>query len=161
MNKRDTIIICGSNSKQSKSKELTEGLSRELSIWALYFNPTEIIPILSNEVIAEKELPASISFLVEKIKTHHNLIFVFPQYNYNFSAFFKNVLDWCSLSSRNIFYAKRVILIGVSSTEIGTREFEQVCVNTFNSLGAEEIKFVNTTKESSMQKLVEKLRVYV
>ncbi|AHC39859.1 NADPH-dependent FMN reductase [Mycoplasma ovis str. Michigan] len=155
------LIICGSNSKKSKSFALSEVLSRELLTWAIYLNSSENIPLISNEVIEKNEFPPTISFLVEKIKEHQILIFVFPQYNYNFSGFMKNVLDWCSISSRKIFHSKRLILVGVSQTKIGESEFKQIVSWTFSSLGASQIIFLNYTPKTEQQEIIQQIKKYV
>ncbi|RAO95216.1 NAD(P)H-dependent oxidoreductase [Mycoplasma wenyonii] len=155
------LIICGSNSKKSRSVTLAEQLSRELSIWAIYLNVSENIPLLNNDLTAKKEFPPTITFLVEKIREHDAIILVFPQYNYNFSGFLKNVLDWCSLVSRKIFHSKILVLLGVSLTESGSDEFKQVTSFTCNALGADKIVFLNWTPNTRFEELIKNIKRYV
>ncbi|AGX89190.1 NAD(P)H-dependent oxidoreductase [Mycoplasma parvum] len=156
------LIICGSNSKESKSFEIAQTLSKELSLWTIYLNSYDSnVPLLNNHLINEKKIPPSISFLSEKILEHNILLFVFPQYNYNFSGFFKNILDWCSLHTKKLFYKKRVILIGVSSTNIGEEEFKKIVSWTFYSLGAEDIHFFNKTPNINLMEFIKEMKKYV
>ncbi|ADX97912.1 NAD(P)H-dependent oxidoreductase [Mycoplasma suis] len=155
------LIICGSNSRDSKSVTLTQQISKQLSLWAVYLNSYEFIPLLTNEIINKREFPPSIKYLSEKILEHDILVLVFPQYNYNFSGFFKNVLDWCSLHTKKIFLKKRIVLVGVSSSRVGEEEFEKITSWTCYSLGAEEIVFFNKTPNENLEDFISQIGKYV
>ncbi|AFO51693.1 putative flavoprotein [Candidatus Mycoplasma haematolamae str. Purdue] len=162
MGSLSSLIVCGSNSKKSKSIEVTELLSKELSVWSLFLNSSaSTIPLISNELLDRGEFPPDIKFLVEKIEESQVVIFVFPQYNYNFSGFFKNVLDWCSVHTRKLLYSRRVILVGISNTKAWEKEFQLATSATCSSLGASEIIFENVTPDVRMPDLVNRLRRYV
>lgn len=155
------LIVCGSNSQESKSLTLAKQLSEGLSIPTFYLNSSDEIPLLNNEIIASSEFPPTINWLVEKIQETKSLILVFPQYNYNFSGFFKNVLDWCSLSSRRIFQSKRLVLVGVSQTSAREEEFKKIITWTLESLGATEVTLFNFLPESQVEELISQIQEYV
>lgn len=150
---KSCLIICGSTNRPSKNFFVTEFLNKELDCKCWYFSKDKHTPFITDDLLKENFFPEHVFDLYIEIQKVESVILVLPEHNWNFSAFFKNILDWLSIKSIEVFKDKTITIISASDTQRTERFFQKIIENTFSKLGAKNIFFINwnnfeKTKES-------------
>jgi chromate reductase len=137
------IAFAGSPSKKSINKKLATyaaGLFENAQVEILDLNDYEM-PLFSvdvEEIIGEH--PLAKAFL-EKIATADLLVVSLAENNGNYSAAFKNLVDWCSRINGKIFQEKPMLLMATSPGARGGASVLEIAKNNFPRF-ATEIKAV-------------------
>jgi chromate reductase len=133
------IAFAGSPSKNSINKKLatyTAGLFKDTQVEVLDLNDFEM-PLFS--VDKEEEIgqhPLAKLFL-EKIGTADLLVVSLAENNGNYSAAFKNTLDWCSRINGKLFQEKPMLLMATSPGARGGTTVLELAKNNFPRFGTE------------------------
>ncbi|MEM6644444.1 MAG: NAD(P)H-dependent oxidoreductase [Bacteroidota bacterium] len=109
------LAFAGSNHQQSINYKLVNFASTKLSAEEVHLLDIRSwnVPIYSIDHDPD-ETPSEISQLIDLIKTHHGFVISTPEHNGNISAFLKNILDWLSRRSDQVFEGKPVLLLSTS-----------------------------------------------
>ncbi|MBW4360101.1 NADPH-dependent FMN reductase [Flavobacterium taihuense] len=127
------IAFAGSPSKKSINKKLVTyaaGLFENGQVEVLDLNDYEM-PLFSvdkEEVIGQH--PLAKAFL-EKIATADFLVVSLAENNGNYSAAFKNTLDWCSRINGKIFQDKPMLLMATSPGARGGASVLEIAKSNF------------------------------
>jgi chromate reductase len=133
------IAFAGSPSKKSINKKLatyTAGLFANAQVEVLDLNDYEM-PLFSvdkEEIIGQH--PLAKAFL-EKISTADILIVSLAENNGNYSAAFKNTLDWCSRINAKLFQEKPMLLMATSPGARGGASVLEIAKNNFPRFNAD------------------------
>lgn len=137
------IAFGGSPSKKSINKKLAtyaSSLFENADIEVLDLNDFQM-PLFSVDIEAEiGQHPLANAFL-EKIATADILVVSLAENNGNYSAAFKNVVDWCSRINGKIFQGKPMLLMATSPGARGGASVLEIAKNNFPRF-ATEIKAV-------------------
>ncbi|WP_281321781.1 NADPH-dependent FMN reductase [Flavobacterium aestivum] len=137
------IAFGGSPSKNSINKKLAtyaSSLFENASVEVLDLNDFQM-PLFSVDIEAEiGQHPLAKAFL-EKIATADTLVISLAENNGNYSAAFKNVVDWCSRINGKIFQEKPTLLMATSPGARGGASVLEIAKNNFPRF-ASEIKAV-------------------
>lgn len=132
------IAFAGSNSQHSINKKLVayaSSLFENAEVEVLDLNDFQM-PLFS--VDTEKEIgqhPLAKAFL-DKIETADILLVSLAEHNGNYSAAFKNVIDWCSRINGKIFQEKPMLLMATSPGGRGGASVLEMATNNFPRFGA-------------------------
>ena len=127
------IAFAGSSSKTSINKQLAIYAVNQFenaSVEVLDLNDYEM-PVFSVDKEKENGIHALATDFYEKIGSADLLVISFAEHNGNFSAAFKNVLDWTSRINAKTFQEKEMLLLatspgargGSSVLDIATKRF--------------------------------------
>lgn len=132
------IAFGGSNSKESINKKLatyTASLFKNATVEVLDLNDFEM-PLFGVDLekkIGEHKLAQA---FIDKVATADILVVSLAENNGNYSVAFKNVLDWCSRITKNIFADKEMILMATSPGARGGASVLDIANNAFPRFGA-------------------------
>ncbi|MAC32639.1 MAG: NADPH-dependent FMN reductase [Haliea sp.] len=110
-----------SNSSQSINRKLLSYAERflpEFDIEHLDINDYEM-PIYSMDREHASGIPEQAKAFVASIAGADALLISFAEHNGNYTAAFKNILDWCSRFERNIYQHKKMLLLSTSPGQGG------------------------------------------
>ncbi|PZX94181.1 NADPH-dependent FMN reductase [Flavobacterium aquariorum] len=132
------IAFAGSPSKKSINKKLATyaaGLFENAQVEILDLNDYEM-PLFSvdKEIIIGQHLLAK-AFL-EKIASADLLVISLAENNGNYSAAFKNTVDWCSRINGKIFQEKPMLLMATSPGARGGASVLEIAKNNFPRFSA-------------------------
>ncbi|TRX37321.1 NAD(P)H-dependent oxidoreductase [Flavobacterium sp. ZT3R18] len=137
------IAFAGSPSKNSINKKLAtyaSSLFENTEVEVLDLNDFQM-PLFSVDIEAEiGQHPLANAFL-EKIATADLLVVSLAENNGNYSAAFKNTVDWCSRINGKIFQEKPMLLMATSPGARGGASVLEIAKNNFPRF-ATEIKAV-------------------
>jgi chromate reductase len=137
------IAFAGSPSKNSINKKLAtyaSSLFENAQVEVLDLNDYEM-PLFSVDIEVEiGQHPLAKAFL-EKIATTDILVVSLAENNGNYSAAFKNVVDWCSRINGKIFQEKPMLLMATSPGARGGASVLEIAKKNFPRF-ATEIKAV-------------------
>jgi chromate reductase len=137
------IAFGGSPSRKSINKKLAtyaSSLFENAQVEVLDLNDFQM-PLFSVDIEVEiGQHPLAKAFL-EKIATADLLVVSLAENNGNYSAAFKNLLDWCSRINGKIFQEKPMLLLATSSGARGGASVLEIAKNNFPRF-ATEIKAV-------------------
>lgn len=105
-----------SNSRYSINRQLLNYAERFLTgfeIQRLDINDFEM-PIYSEDREHAFGIPEQATAFVRNIASVDALLISFAEHNGNYTAAFKNIIDWCSRLDRNIYQGKRMLLLSTS-----------------------------------------------
>jgi chromate reductase len=133
------IAFAGSPSKKSINKKLATyaaGLFENAQVEILDLNDYEM-PLFSvdKEVIIGQH-PLAKAFL-EKIATADLLVVSLAENNGNYSAAFKNTIDWCSRINGKLFQGKPMLLMATSPGARGGASVLEIAKNNFPRFNTE------------------------
>jgi chromate reductase len=94
-----------------------------------------VIPIYSIDMDPD-ETPDEITQLIELIKNHDGFIISSPEHNGSTPAFFKNIIDWLSRRSKNVFEKKPMLLMSASPGKSGGANNRKLLEHLLPYLGA-------------------------
>jgi len=127
------IAFAGSPSKKSINKKLVtyaSGLFENAQVEVLDLNDYEM-PLFSvdkEEVIGQHHLAKA---FLEKIASADLLVVSLAENNGNYSAAFKNTVDWCSRINGKIFQGKPMLLMATSPGARGGASVLEIAKNNF------------------------------
>lgn len=137
------IAFAGSPSKKSINKKLATyaaGLFENAQVEVLDLNDYEM-PLFSVDKEAEIGQHPLAKVFLEKIATADLLVVSLAENNGNYSAAFKNTVDWCSRINAKIFQEKPMLLLATSPGVRGGASVLEIAKNNFPRF-ATEIKAV-------------------
>lgn len=171
------LSFAASNSRHSINRQLldyTETLLTDFTIEHLDLNDYEM-PIYSIDREHESGIPEQARRFIDTIAGADALLISFAEHNGNYTAAYKNLLDWCSRLDRNIYQHKPMLLLATSpgqgggSTVLGMAAtaapfFAGTVVGTLSIPGFNENfdtgrgTLTNATLAQELSELIEKLR---
>ena len=110
------LAFAGSNSSTSINFKLVKHTSslvqdKEVQILNMANYP---FPMYSEDHEKEKGFSNSLKELLDDIKNSEGIILSINEHNGNFSAYFKNLVDWLSRLDRNFLEGKKILLMAAS-----------------------------------------------
>ncbi|OOG74114.1 NADPH-dependent FMN reductase [Flavobacterium sp. A45] len=133
------IAFAGSPSKKSINKKLAAyaaGLFENAEVVVLDLNDYEM-PLFSVDkeiIIGQHPLAKE---LLDKIATADILVVSLAENNGNYSAAFKNTVDWCSRINAKIFQEKPMLLMATSPGARGGASVLEIAKNNFPRFAAD------------------------
>lgn len=112
------IAIVGSNAKQSTNRQLLAYMQREFKSHA-EIELFEIAGIPGFNEPEDRQAPASIMLLAQKIQEADGVIISTPEYDHSIPAALKSVLEWLSYSVQPLIN-KPVMITGASHGILGS-----------------------------------------
>ncbi|KVV16059.1 NADPH-dependent FMN reductase [Flavobacterium sp. TAB 87] len=133
------IAFGGSNSKNSINKKLatyTANLFKNAQVEILDLNDYEM-PLFGvdlEENIGQHKLAQA---FLDKLATADCVVVSLAENNGNYSVAFKNILDWCSRITKNIFADKEMLLMATSPGARGGASVLDIANNAFPRFAAD------------------------
>lgn len=127
------IAFAGSPSKNSINKKLAKygaSLFENAQVEVLDLNDYEM-PLYSVDVEAVIGQHSLAKAFLEKIATADILVVSLAENNGNYSAAFKNLIDWCSRINAKIFQDKPMLLMATSPGARGGASVLEIAKNNF------------------------------
>jgi len=170
------IAFGGSNSKNSINKKLAtyaSSLFKEASAEVLDLNDFAL-PLFSVDLEKEIGQPQLAKDFLDKIASADFLVVSLAENNGNYSAAFKNLLDWASRQAKEVFHQKPMLLMATSPGGRGGATVLEIAKNAFPRFGAdikgtfslpsfndnfdvENMKISNAELDNQLKDLVSKL----
>ena len=132
------IAFGGSNSKNSINKKLatyTASLFKNATVEVIDLNDYEM-PLFGvdlEEKVGKHDLAQT---FMDKLATADVLVVSLAENNGNYSVAFKNILDWSSRITKNIFADKDMLLMATSPGARGGASVLDIANNAFPRFGA-------------------------
>ena len=132
------LAFAGSNSPLSINYELVQAASKKFSLVQVHIiNLVDVsIPIYSEALERQNGIPEQIKELHQLFCDADGFLVASPEHNGLPPAFFKNILDWLSRISQNIFQNKPVVLLSTSNGSNGGNANLQILKKLFPRWGA-------------------------
>ena len=133
------IAFAGSPSKKSINKKLAAyaaGLFENAQVEVLDLNDYEM-PLFSVDKEAEIGQHPLAKVFLEKIAAADILVVSLAENNGNYSAAFKNTVDWCSRINPKIFQDKPMLLMATSPGARGGASVLEIAKNNFPRFNTE------------------------
>lgn len=132
------IAFAGSNSQNSINKKLvtyTASLFKNATVEVLDLNDYEmpLFGLAAEEKLGKHDLAQA---FLDKLATADVLVVSLAEHNGNYSVAFKNILDWCSRITKNIFSEKDMLLMATSPGPRGGSSVLDIANNAFPRFGA-------------------------
>jgi chromate reductase len=127
------IAFAGSPSKKSINKKLATyaaGLFENAEVEVLDLNDYEM-PLFSVDKEAEIGQHSLAKAFLEKIVSANVLVVSLAENNGNYSAAFKNTVDWCSRINPKLFQDKPMLLMATSPGARGGASVLEIAKNNF------------------------------
>jgi len=127
------IAFAGSPSKKSINKKLAAyaaGLFENAEVEVLDLNDYEM-PLFSVDKEAEIGQHSLAKAFLEKIASADILVVSLAENNGNYSAAFKNTVDWCSRINGKLFQEKPMLLMATSPGARGGASVLEIAKNNF------------------------------
>ncbi|QIW09988.1 NAD(P)H-dependent oxidoreductase [Francisella sp. LA112445] len=119
--------FAASNSKNSINNKLVKFVLSNISDEAELINITDYeMPIYSIDYETEVGIPAQAQKFLDKIAEFDLIVISHAEHNGNYNVFYKNLLDWCSRVSTNIFQGKKLVLLATSPGEMGGKNVLEI-----------------------------------
>lgn len=131
------LAFSGSNHSQSINQKLVEytaSLISNINVEVIDISKWDI-PIYSLDMDPDKT-PDKIPQLVKLINSYDGFIISSPEHNGSTPAFFKNIIDWLSRRSKNVFENKPLLLMSASPGKTGGMKNRKLLEGLFPYLGA-------------------------
>ena len=94
------------------------------------------MPIYSPEIESIHGVPEEAKRFVEYIESADGIILSLAEHNGSYSAFFKNILDWCSRHKQKLWSDKPMLIMSTSPGARGGSTVLDAAKTTFPHLGA-------------------------
>lgn len=133
------IAFGGSNSKNSINKKLAiyaSSLFNDSSVEILDLNDFAL-PLFSVDLEKEIVQPQLAKDFLDKIASADFLVVSLAENNGNYSAAFKNLFDWSSRQSKEVFQQKPMLLMATSPGGRGGATVLEIAKNAFPRFGAD------------------------
>lgn len=131
------LAFTGSNHSKSINQQLvnyTASLITDIKVEILNLSQWNI-PIYSIDLDPD-QTPAEITQLIELIQNHDGFIISSPEHNGSTPAFFKNIIDWLSRRSKDVFENKPMLLMSASPGKFGGVNNRKLLEHLLPKLGA-------------------------
>ena len=131
------LAFSGSNHSKSINQQLvnyTASLITDIEVEVLDVSQWNI-PIYSIDM-DPNQTPDEITNLIELIQNHNGFIISSPEHNGSTPAFFKNIIDWLSRRSKNVFENKPILLMSTSPGKTGGANNRKLLEHLLPYLGA-------------------------
>lgn len=133
------IAFAGSNSRESINKQLVTYAAghfsgHEVEILDLNDYP---LPLFSVDVEAEIGQHDNAKRFLEKLQGADAIVASFAEHNGNYSAAFKNLLDWCTRIERKVYNNKPVVLLATSPGAGGGSSVLKIAAESVQRFGGE------------------------
>lgn len=131
------LAFSGSNHSKSINQKLinyTASLISDIEVEVLDVSKWNI-PVYSIDMDPD-QTPGEINQLIEFIQHHDGIIISSPEHNGSTPAFFKNIIDWLSRRSKNVFENKPVLLMSASPGKGGGIKNRKLLEHLLPYLGA-------------------------
>lgn len=132
------IAFGGSNSKKSINKKLATyaaSLFKNATVEVLDLNDYEM-PLYGVDVEEKVGQHQLAQAFIDKLATADILVVSLAENNGNYSVAFKNVFDWCSRITKNIFGEKDMLLMATSPGARGGASVLDIANNAFPRFAA-------------------------
>ncbi len=128
------FTLAGSNSENSINQEVAKELAA--SLCCFYYDTRRIeIPVYNRD----KNIKSEISNLYNLIREYEYIVTVIPEYNGNYSSFFKNILDELSIYNRRFFENKKVFIVSASPGEKAGASVRKIAHQAYEVFGAKVV----------------------
>lgn len=128
------FTLAGSNSEVSINQEVAKQIAEDLCCF--YYDTRRIdIPVYNRDNSITSEILNLYNLMCE----YEYIIFVLPEYNGNFSSFFKNIVDELSIHTRYFLENKKVFLVSATPGKKGGIGVRDIAHTTFEHFGAKVI----------------------
>ncbi|MBB6459792.1 NADPH-dependent FMN reductase [Flammeovirga kamogawensis] len=110
------LVFGATNSKKSINKQLAEwagGQLENVSVSTLDLNDYEM-PIYSIDIEEESGIPKQVEAFKEEISKADGIIISFAEHNGNYTVAYKNIFDWVSRSTREVYQNKPLLILSSS-----------------------------------------------
>lgn len=110
------LSFAASNSRHSINRQLlgyAEGFLSDFEVEHLDIHDYEM-PIYSIDREQASGIPRQARDFLQKIAQSDGLLIAFAEHNGNYTAAFKNILDWCSRAERDIYKNKVIAMLSTS-----------------------------------------------
>jgi NAD(P)H-dependent FMN reductase len=118
------IAFGGSSSKASINKQLAKYATQfveNAEVELLDLKEYLSVPLYCIDRENADGIPAEVKSFVEKLQTADRFIISAAEHNQSISAFFKNLLDWCSRHELKFFQGKQILLLSTSPGGYGAK----------------------------------------
>ncbi|WP_102347809.1 NADPH-dependent FMN reductase [Bacillus sp. Marseille-P3661] len=127
------VALVGSNRKESFNKKIAVFMQKryqtDIDIEIL---PIEKLPMYNQD--DEKNPPAIVSDIKEKVSSSEGILIVTPEYNHSVPTLLKNAIDWFSREDK-VMVQKPVMVVGASPGALGTVRAQMQLRQILNSPG--------------------------
>ena len=133
------VAFGASNSKDSINKKLATyagSLIENADLEVLDLNDFEM-PIYSEEREQSEGIPQKAKDFSRKFQDADLVIASFAEHNGNFTAAFKNILDWSSRDQREVFQNTPMLVLSSSPGPNGASSVLEIAKNSLGFFGAE------------------------
>lgn len=119
--------FAASNSKNSINKKLVKYILSNIGDNTEFLDITDYeMPIYSIDHETEVGIPPQAQKFLDKLAEFDLILISHAEHNGNYSVFYKNLLDWCSRISTNIFQGKKLILLATSPGGMGGKNVLEI-----------------------------------
>lgn len=119
--------FAASNSKNSINNELVKFILANISDDTELLNITDYeMPIYSIDYEKEVGIPPQAQEFLDKLSEFDLILISHAEHNGNYNVFYKNLLDWCSRVSTNIFQDKKLVLLSTSPGRMGGKNVLEI-----------------------------------
>jgi len=126
------VAFAASNSTKSINKKLASyaaSLVNDASVEVLDLNDYEL-PLFSTDKEAELGQPELAQHFLDKLAGSDAIIVSFAEHNGSYTAAFKNLFDWCSRISRDVYQNKPVLVLATSPGAGGAANILSAAANS-------------------------------
>ncbi len=141
------LIIAGSNSQKSINQRVSQELTEILKY--NYYDTRQInIPVFCRDDVISSELDTLFN-LIENAK---KIVFVIPEYNGNYSSFFKNIIDILTIKNIELYHDKDIVLVCVTPGPAGGKSVLSIAKTMFTHFNAKTIHTFSLGNYESIKK---------
>jgi len=135
---KKVLSFGASNSTNSINKQLAHWAADRLSnceVNKIDLNDFEL-PIYGIDLETASGIPENAVRFSELLEGHDGIIVSFAEHNGNFSAVFKNIMDWVSRLEGKLWKNKNLFLLSTSPGGRGGKNVMEIALNLFPHQGA-------------------------
>ncbi len=128
------VAFAASNSKKSINKKLATyaaSLVDDASVEVLDLNDYEL-PLFSTDKEAELGQPELAQNFLDKLAGSDAIIVSFAEHNGSYTAAFKNLFDWCSRITRQVYHDKPMLVLATSPGAGGAANILSAATNSMS-----------------------------
>ncbi|PZD76927.1 NADPH-dependent FMN reductase [Mesonia sp. K7] len=130
---KNILAYAGSNSSVSINHELVSFVANQVinhHVDIIRLTDYEV-PLYDHDLEQREGQPENTKKLIDKIQQYDALLISVNEHNGGPSAFYKNILDWCSRVDRKFLEGKKVLLMSTSTGQGGGKrslEYSEMAV---------------------------------
>lgn len=95
------------------------------------------LPLFSQDKEAELGQPALAQQFLDKLAASDAIIISFAEHNGSYSAAFKNLFDWCTRITRDVYHNKPMLLLATSPGPGGAKNVLATAINSMPHFAGE------------------------